>query len=168
MGFILSSKSFSQEKEPIYYEFSKKFVLTSSVLQPEFPVYFREIKIVTREDEINPKIYWTIVNNSDKPIKGYSVAFRILHTVQEWRNFGPILGFSEKSNKAIPLILPKKSYTNEIITPKPIPLSMEEKIFAKPKEDAWFTGIVCIGIIKEVEFMNGTKIQADKPLFDDF
>ncbi|MBX7173676.1 MAG: hypothetical protein K1X72_22090 [Pyrinomonadaceae bacterium] len=170
LGFFLSSKSLGQSKEPVYYEFSKKYVFTSAVIQSEFPVHFREIKIVTREESITPKIYWTIENNSDKPVKSYSVAFRIFHSVQEWKSFGPVLGFSETYNKDIPLILPKKSYTNDIITPKPIPSSMEEKIFSKSKskEDAWFTGIVCIGIIKEVEFMDGTKIEADKTLFDDF
>lgn len=165
---LLSSLCFSQGKEPIYYEISKKFVFTSAVLQPEFPVHFKEIKIVTQEEAITPKIYWTIENDSDKPVKSYSVAFRILHSVQEWRSFGPVLGFGERYNKDIPLILPKQSYKNDMITPKPIPSSMEEKIFAKPKENAWFTGIVCIGIIKEVEFMDGTKIEAVKSLFDDF
>lgn len=170
VGFLLSSKSLGQSKEPIYYEFSKKNVFTSAVLQSEFPVQFRQIKIVIHDKSIIPKIYWTIENNSNKSVKSYSVAFRIFHSVREWRSFGPVLGFSEKYNKNIPLILPKKSYTNDIISPKPLPSSMEEKIFSKSKskEDAWFTGIVCIGMIKEVEFMDGTKIEADKTLFDDF
>jgi hypothetical protein len=166
--FLSSTLCFSQDEKADYYEFSNKFVFTSTVLQPEFPVKFREIRIVMRDEATKPRVYWTIENKSDKPIRGYAVAFRVFHSIQGWISFGPIVGLGERHVGDIPLILPGKSYTNASITPKPMPLSMEQKIFANPKEDAWFRGIVCIGIIKEVEFMDGTKIQADKPLFDDF
>jgi hypothetical protein len=167
---FLSSTCFSQNKEPIYYEFSKKFVFTSSVLQPDFPARFREIKIVTTESGSRPSFYVTIENTSNKPIKSFYVVFRLFHSVQKWDKFGFNLGFGAQYVKNIPLIAAKESYSNYEINPTPIPISMEEKIFANPKEvnANWFTGIVCIGIIKEVEFMDGTKIEADKSVFDDF
>lgn len=151
------------------YYLPKTHYLAFAAFQPDSPVQLERMGIIVEADAKVPFIDWDVRNNSSKPVKRIVVAFRLRTNIERWEGatngvtiyeFGP--------NVSNSLIEPYSTLRKNPKEPNYRVNSALAALFSNLRENEDKKLVHLFGIIKRVEFADGSVFEEKDEVFEQF
>ena len=140
-------------------EIPKSYGVVSIMSQPDTPVVFKEIQLLTNQQGNFPKIRYLVENNAKKGVVSVTVEFHQRSRVGKWAPYSDSWAETTgNKNKKVVIILPGQTYEN---IPKEklnlMPFDKEIIGILDPRMDRPRLLTYWVGFIKKVNFSDGTE-----------
>lgn len=161
--FALCIYGQQETKKTKYVEIPSPFGLVLIMNQPDSPLKFEEVQLLTDEQGKIPHIRYLIKNNSSKQVVSFAIEFHHKSKVSQWLRYGDswVESVGKKENNTV--IIPVNGIYENINKRRIelVPMTKEVSDIFKIVKENEATKTLWVGFIKKVIFEDGSEFNTD-------